>query len=136
LSFVESTLIPLALTTIIADANDPRHVIIKELRIICNGRPGGDIVYPLTSKKDLEKMASGGFVLKVDRCKRPARPPARPLGCVGATELRFRNRTHARMLLSSCTRAFSLRYPVSDLAGNRDAAAEMRVLLPRQAQLD
>ena len=71
-------MIPLALTTIIADANDPRHVNIKELRIICNGRPGGDIVYPLTSKKDLEKMASGGFVLKVDRCKRPARPPARP----------------------------------------------------------
>eukprot|EP01111_Echinosteliopsis_oligospora_P010000 TRINITY_DN302_c0_g1_i1.p2 TRINITY_DN302_c0_g1~~TRINITY_DN302_c0_g1_i1.p2 ORF type:complete len:227 (-),score=45.10 TRINITY_DN302_c0_g1_i1:800-1387(-) len=44
--------------------DDPRRVVIKELRVIFADRPGGDIVYTLESKEDLEKMKKNPFVLK------------------------------------------------------------------------
>lgn len=47
-----------------AAANDPRRVVIEEMKVICEGRPGGDIVYKLDSKEALDKMKDDAFVLK------------------------------------------------------------------------
>jgi len=47
-----------------APKDDPRRVVIKELRVLFEDRPGGDIVYSLDSKEDLEKMKKNPFVLK------------------------------------------------------------------------
>jgi hypothetical protein len=48
-----------------ADATDPRHVILKELRFIFNGRPDGDVVYTFSSQADIEAMSKQCFVMKV-----------------------------------------------------------------------
>jgi len=47
-----------------APKDDPRRVVIKELKIIFEDRPGGDITYTLESKVDLEKMKNTPFILK------------------------------------------------------------------------
>lgn len=39
-------------------------MVITELRVHCEGRPGGDIVYTLASKEDIEKMKNTPFTLK------------------------------------------------------------------------
>jgi len=44
--------------------NDPRRVVIVEMRIICEGRPGGDIVYAFSTKEQVEKLKDSPFVLK------------------------------------------------------------------------
>jgi len=48
----------------ISPKDDPRRVVIKELKIIFEDRPGGDITYTLETKEDLEKMKKTPFVLK------------------------------------------------------------------------
>jgi len=44
--------------------DDPRQVVIKELRVLFEDRPGGDIIYSLESKEELDKMKHTPFVLK------------------------------------------------------------------------
>jgi len=44
--------------------DDPRRVVIQEMKILFEDRPGGDITYALVSKDDLEKMKKTPFVLK------------------------------------------------------------------------
>jgi len=48
----------------IAPKDDPRRVVIKELRVIFEDRPGGDIVYAFENKADLDNMKKTPFVLK------------------------------------------------------------------------
>jgi len=48
----------------ISPKDDPRRVVIKELKIIFEDRPGGDITYTLETKEDLERMKKTPFVLK------------------------------------------------------------------------
>jgi len=45
-------------------ANDPRRVVIKQLKVECQGRPGGDIIYNFESKESLEKLKESPFILK------------------------------------------------------------------------
>jgi Rho GDP-dissociation inhibitor len=47
-----------------APKDDPRRVVIKEMRVLFEDRPGGDIVYSLDNKEDLDKMKKNPFVLK------------------------------------------------------------------------
>jgi len=44
--------------------DDPRRVVILELRVTCENRPGGDIVYKLETKEAIEKMKENPFILK------------------------------------------------------------------------
>jgi Rho GDP-dissociation inhibitor len=44
--------------------DDPRRVVLTELRIQFSDRPEGDIVYTLDDKESLEKMKNTPFVLK------------------------------------------------------------------------
>eukprot|EP01112_Ceratiomyxa_fruticulosa_P012078 TRINITY_DN3325_c0_g2_i1.p1 TRINITY_DN3325_c0_g2~~TRINITY_DN3325_c0_g2_i1.p1 ORF type:complete len:207 (-),score=49.42 TRINITY_DN3325_c0_g2_i1:161-781(-) len=44
--------------------DDPRRVVIKEMRVIFEDRPGGDIVYSLESVEELKKMKETPFTLK------------------------------------------------------------------------
>lgn len=44
--------------------DDPRRVVIKEMRVIFEDRPDGDIVYTLDSKEELDKMKHTPFVMK------------------------------------------------------------------------
>jgi len=48
----------------VSPKDDPRRVVIKEMKIIFEDRPGGDITYTLETKEDLEKMKKTPFVLK------------------------------------------------------------------------
>jgi len=48
----------------IAPKDDPRRVVVKEMRILFEDRPGGDITYTLETKEDLERMKKTPFVLK------------------------------------------------------------------------
>jgi len=48
--------------------NDPRRVVIVEMRVICENRPGGDIVYPLADQNAVLKMKDNPFTLK-EGCK-------------------------------------------------------------------
>eukprot|EP01113_Clastostelium_recurvatum_P042434 TRINITY_DN687_c0_g1_i1.p1 TRINITY_DN687_c0_g1~~TRINITY_DN687_c0_g1_i1.p1 ORF type:complete len:214 (+),score=74.08 TRINITY_DN687_c0_g1_i1:41-643(+) len=52
----------------LAPKDDPRRVVVKEMRVIFENRPGGDIVYPLENAADLERMKNTPFVLK-EECK-------------------------------------------------------------------
>jgi len=52
------------LGTGVSPKDDPRRVVIRELRIIFESRPEGDIVYTLDTKEDLERMKKTPFVLK------------------------------------------------------------------------
>jgi len=49
-------------------ADDPRRVVILELRVICEGRPDGDIVYTLDDAASIKAMKKNPFQLKED-CK-------------------------------------------------------------------
>jgi len=46
----------LVATAIYSPKDDPRRVVIIELRVICENRPGGDIVYNLVATKDAVKQ--------------------------------------------------------------------------------
>jgi Rho GDP-dissociation inhibitor len=48
----------------VAPKDDPRRVVIKELKIMFEDRPGGDITYTLETKEDLQKMKATPFTLK------------------------------------------------------------------------
>jgi len=49
-------------------ADDDRRVVILELRVICENRPGGDIVYTLDDAASLKAMKKNPFTLK-EGCK-------------------------------------------------------------------
>jgi len=44
--------------------DDPRRVVISELKVTCDGRPGGDIVYKLETKEAVDKLKDSPFILK------------------------------------------------------------------------
>lgn len=44
--------------------DDPRRVVVKEMAVLFEDRPGGDILYPLESAAELEKMKKTPFLLK------------------------------------------------------------------------
>lgn len=44
--------------------NDPRRVVIKQLKVECQGRPGGDIIYNFETKEQVEKLKEKPFTLK------------------------------------------------------------------------
>lgn len=50
-----------------ADPSDPRRVVITELRVLFQNRPGGDIVYSLSTPEDVRALKSKPFVLK-EKC--------------------------------------------------------------------
>ena len=47
------------------DPNDKRRVVITELRVIFEDRPGGDVTYTLNSAADVAAMKHSPFVMKV-----------------------------------------------------------------------
>jgi len=47
-----------------APKDDPRRVVITELKVTCDGRPGGEIIYNLEKKEALEKLKESPFTLK------------------------------------------------------------------------
>ncbi|GAM21894.1 hypothetical protein SAMD00019534_050690 [Acytostelium subglobosum LB1] len=49
-------------------SDDPRRVVVKEMVVIFEDRPGGDIVYPLETKEQVAAMKNTPFVLK-ENCK-------------------------------------------------------------------
>lgn len=51
-------------SNIYAPKDDPRRCVILELRIICQDRPGGDIVYDLKGKDAVKNLKSTPFTLK------------------------------------------------------------------------
>merc|ERR1712146_220969 len=51
-------------TNVYAPKDDPRRVVILEFRAICEGRPGGDIVYDFAEKGSELKMKDKPFTLK------------------------------------------------------------------------
>jgi len=55
-------------TEVYSPKDDPRRVVIVEMRVICEDRPGGDIVYPLIDEAAVQKMKDQPFVLK-EGCK-------------------------------------------------------------------
>ena len=44
--------------------DDTRRVVITEMKVICEGRPGGDIHYKLDSKESIAKLKDTPFTLK------------------------------------------------------------------------
>jgi len=44
--------------------DDPRRVVIEQMKVTCEGRPGGDIIYTLETKESLDKMKENPFALK------------------------------------------------------------------------
>lgn len=44
--------------------DDPRRVVIKELRIIYESRPKGDVIFTLDTQADVEAMKNKAFTLK------------------------------------------------------------------------
>lgn len=44
--------------------NDPRRVVIKQLKVECQGRPGGDITYNFETKASLDTLKDHPFTLK------------------------------------------------------------------------
>ena len=57
-----------ALAGDVAPSDDPRRVVIKEMRVIVKDRPGGDIVYDLAQKGSEEKLKDTPFTLK-EQCE-------------------------------------------------------------------
>eukprot|EP01114_Cavostelium_apophysatum_P011696 TRINITY_DN260_c0_g1_i1.p1 TRINITY_DN260_c0_g1~~TRINITY_DN260_c0_g1_i1.p1 ORF type:complete len:206 (+),score=56.21 TRINITY_DN260_c0_g1_i1:75-692(+) len=47
-----------------APKDDPRRVVILELKVTCQGRPGGDIVYKLETPAAISKLKETPFILK------------------------------------------------------------------------
>jgi len=52
----------------ISPADDPRRVVIKELRVVFESRPKGDIVYTLDNDEAVRQMKDNPFILK-EGCK-------------------------------------------------------------------
>ncbi|KAL6063516.1 Rho GDP-dissociation inhibitor 1 [Balamuthia mandrillaris] len=52
----------------IAPSDDPRRVVIKEMKVIIKDRPGGDILYNLEEKGAEEKLKDTPFTLK-EKCE-------------------------------------------------------------------
>jgi len=52
----------------VSPKDDPRRVVIKELRVLFENRPGGDIVYTLDTEAAVREMKDKPFVLK-ENCK-------------------------------------------------------------------
>eukprot|EP01104_Vermistella_antarctica_P020444 TRINITY_DN8746_c0_g1_i1.p1 TRINITY_DN8746_c0_g1~~TRINITY_DN8746_c0_g1_i1.p1 ORF type:complete len:222 (+),score=69.43 TRINITY_DN8746_c0_g1_i1:75-668(+) len=48
----------------VAPTDDPRRVVIKEMKVICENRPGGDITYTLDTEEAVLKMKKQPFTLK------------------------------------------------------------------------
>jgi Rho GDP-dissociation inhibitor len=48
----------------VSPADDPRRVVIKEMRVMFEARPEGDIVYTLDNAAAIESMKSTPFTLK------------------------------------------------------------------------
>jgi len=44
--------------------DDPRRVVIKEMKVICDGRPKGDITFTLDTQASLDAMKHAPFTLK------------------------------------------------------------------------
>eukprot|EP01118_Nematostelium_gracile_P013632 TRINITY_DN5174_c0_g1_i1.p1 TRINITY_DN5174_c0_g1~~TRINITY_DN5174_c0_g1_i1.p1 ORF type:complete len:225 (+),score=72.08 TRINITY_DN5174_c0_g1_i1:55-675(+) len=53
-----------AANNVFSPKDDPRRVVITELKVTCEGRPGGDIVYKLESKDAIAKLKDTPFTLK------------------------------------------------------------------------
>jgi len=51
-------------TDLLVATDDPRRVVILKMRVICEGRPDGDIVYNLDTQDDVDKMKNTPFTLK------------------------------------------------------------------------
>jgi len=47
-----------------APKDDPRRVVIEEMKVTCEGRPAGDIVYKLETVDAIAKLKDSPFVLK------------------------------------------------------------------------
>mmetsp|Transcript_6913 Transcript_6913/g.9558 ORF Transcript_6913/g.9558 Transcript_6913/m.9558 type:complete len:203 (-) Transcript_6913:142-750(-) len=60
----KESLLGQAANQVFAPKDDPRRVVIEEMRVICEGRPGGDIVYTLDKKEAIDKMKENPFILK------------------------------------------------------------------------
>ncbi|KAF2070705.1 hypothetical protein CYY_007972 [Polysphondylium violaceum] len=55
--------------TVTGPTDDPRRVVLKEMKVIFENRPGGnEIVYPLETKEQMEALKKTPFVLK-EECK-------------------------------------------------------------------
>jgi len=57
-----------ALSTEVAPTDDPRRVVVKEMRVIVKDRPDGDIVYDLAQRGAEEKLKDNPFTLK-EKCE-------------------------------------------------------------------
>src|SRR3989338_5172711 len=60
----KDALLGAAMSEDIAPKNDPRRVVIKRMEIICEDRPGGNIIFDLEEKGSELKMKDRRFVLK------------------------------------------------------------------------
>eukprot|EP01133_Synstelium_polycarpum_P008949 gene8949-10495_t len=49
-------------------SDDPRRVVVKEMIVMFENRPGGDIHYPLETQAQIDAMKATPFVLK-ENCK-------------------------------------------------------------------
>eukprot|EP01117_Protostelium_nocturnum_P013993 TRINITY_DN527_c0_g1_i1.p1 TRINITY_DN527_c0_g1~~TRINITY_DN527_c0_g1_i1.p1 ORF type:complete len:197 (+),score=78.43 TRINITY_DN527_c0_g1_i1:56-646(+) len=45
-------------------ANDPRRVVVVEMKVTAEGRPGGDIVYKLENQEAIDNLKKNPFTLK------------------------------------------------------------------------
>jgi len=64
----KEALLGAALEGDLGDTDDTRRVVIREMRVICNGRPDGDIVYDLKERDSEKQMKSSPFTLK-EKCE-------------------------------------------------------------------
>jgi len=60
----KESLLGKAASSVFAPKDDSRRVVITELRVICEGRPDGDIVYKLETKEAIAKLKDLPFTLK------------------------------------------------------------------------
>jgi len=49
---------------VFAPKDDPRRVVIEEMKVSCENRPAGDIVYKLETPEAIAKLTNSPFVLK------------------------------------------------------------------------
>jgi len=60
----KESLLGAAAKSAFSPSDDPRRVVIVEMRVICENRPAGDIVYELGSKDAIDRMKDNPFTLK------------------------------------------------------------------------
>jgi len=60
----KASLLGTAAKEVFSPSNDARRVVIVELRVQCEGRPGGDIIYKLETKESIVKLKDTPFTLK------------------------------------------------------------------------